>query len=111
MSDHGGGSGGGQSGSDGSGNSSPNGDNLGHGGGNPGHGGANAAHIIVDNQPKTVRQGEWLVSALKQEVGVDPAKALAEITPTGLVDLEDTAHIDVRDGLRFMSHVRKGGSS
>lgn len=114
MNDHGGGPGGGQSGS-GAGGGTPGhggGGNPGQGGGgNPGHGGANEAHIVVDNQPKTVRHGDWLVSVLKQEVGVDPAKALAEITPTGLVDLEDTAHIDVRDGMRFMSHVRKGGSS
>lgn len=93
----------------------PSGDrNSGQGGkeGIPGHGGGkDEAHIIVDNVPKTVREGEWLVSALKLEVGVDPAKVLAEITPSGLVDLEDTAHIHVRDGMRFMSHVRKGGSS
>ncbi len=98
------------------------GDNRGSGGGDPsqggggGHpspgGGKQVAHIIVDSPPpKTVREGDWLVSALKQEVGVDPAKVLAEITPSGLKDLEDTAHIEVKDGMRFMSHARKGGSS
>ena len=92
---------------------SPGGDNPGAADrGNPGQdGGRDEAHIIVDNVPKTVREGDWIVSELKQKVGVDPAKVLAEITPGGLVDLDDTAHINVRDGMRFMSHARKGGSS
>ena len=107
MSEQGGGPGGGNSGPGGAGNPGQSG-----GGGNPGHGGGkDAAHIIVDNQPKTVREGDWLVSDLKREVGVDPAKVLAEITPSGLVDLDDAAHISVRDGMRFMSQARKGGSS
>jgi hypothetical protein len=88
------------------------GGNPGHGGGNPGHGGGkHEAHIIVDNDPKTVREGDWLVSNLKQTIGVDAAKVLAEISPGGLNDLDDTAHIDIRDGMRFMSHARTGGSS
>lgn len=89
----------------GSGNST-----AGRGEGNPGHGSPNV-HIEVDGHNKSVRAGDWLVSDLKQKVGVDPAKALAEITPTGLVDLDDQAHIDVKEGLRFMSHARTGGSS
>lgn len=87
------------------------GDNPGNGGG-PGHGGGkDEAHIIVDTKPKTVRAGDWLISDLKQAVGVDPAKVLAEITPSGLKDLDDIAHIDISNGMRFMSHARKGGSS
>lgn len=113
------------SGGPGEGDSHPHGGldgSLGHGGEgknprpggahDPGHGGGkDEAHIIVDNVPKTVREGDWLVSALKEKVGVDAAKVLAEITPSGLVDLDDSAHIFVRDGMRFMSHARKGGSS
>jgi hypothetical protein len=113
MSEHGAGSGGG--------NPGPGGGDPGQGGGNPGPGGGGGkpgqgggdkdAHITVDNEPKEVREGDWVVSELKAKVGVDPAKVLAEITPTGLIDLDDTAHIQVKDGLRFMSHARKGGSS
>jgi len=105
----------------GGGNSGPGGGNPGRGGGNPGHGGGGGnpgqgggdkeAQITVDNEPKTVREGDWIVSELKAKVGVDPAKVLAEITPTGLIDLDDSAHISVKDGQRFMSHARKGGSS
>ena len=98
--------------SGGGGNSGPGGGNPGQGGGNPGQGGGDKeAHITVDNEPKKVREGDWVVSELKATVGVDPAKVLAEITPTGLIDLDDTAHINVKDGQRFMSHARKGGSS
>ena len=124
MSEHGvGGGGGSGTGSPGQGSGNPGqgagnpgqgGGNPGQGGGggNPGHGGGNQdAHITVDNDPKKVREGDWVVSDLKTAVGVDSAKVLAEITPTGLVDLDDTAHISVKDGQRFMSHARKGGSS
>lgn len=102
------GSGGGGSPGPGGGGANPD---QGGGGGNPGPGGDKEVHITVDNEPKTVRAGDWLVSDLKAKVGVDPAKVLAEITPSGLKDLDDTAHIKIEDGQRFMSHARKGGSS
>ncbi|MDX8480915.1 MULTISPECIES: hypothetical protein [Mesorhizobium] len=96
-----------------------NGGNPGHGGGdgNPGHGGGNPGHgddkvtILVDNAQRRVRGGQWIVSELKAEVGVDPAKILAEITPNGLKDLDDASTVTVREGSRFMSHARTGGSS
>lgn len=68
-------------------------------------------HITVDRVAKTVRAGDWLVSALKAEVGVDAAKVLAQIKPHELVDLDDAAHIKVHDGEKFMSHARTGASS
>jgi hypothetical protein len=114
MSEHESGQGGGNSGSGGGNPGQGGAGNPGQGGGgNPGPGGGQqVAHIIVDSPPpKIVREGDWLVSALKQEVGVDPAKVLAEIIPSGLKDLEDTAHINVKDGMRFMSHARKGAAS
>lgn len=80
------------------------------GGGNPGHG-KDEANIIIDNKHYKVRAGDWIVHDLKSEAGVDPAKVLAEIKPSGLLDLEDGARITVRDGMRFMSHARSGASS
>ena len=78
----------------------------------PGHGDRkHTVTIIVDDKKHTVREGKWVVSALKSEVGVDPAKVLAEITPHGLQDLKDEATIEVKEGERFMSHARSGGSS
>ena len=67
--------------------------------------------IVVDDHKHTVHAGTWIVSALKAAVGVDPAKALAEIKPHGLVDLDDDAKTEVHEGERFMSHVRSGGAS
>lgn len=67
--------------------------------------------IVVDDEKFEVRPGQWIVRDLKTETGVDPAKALAEITPHGLEDLEDNAKIAVHEKQRFMSHARTGGSS
>lgn len=67
--------------------------------------------IVVDDVKHEVRPGQWIVSNLKAETGVDPAKVLAEITPHGLVDLDDGAKIGVHEKQRFMSHARSGGSS
>lgn len=67
--------------------------------------------IAVDDHKYQVRPGKWIVRDLKAEVGVDPAKVLAEITPQGLKDLNDDGNVAVHEGQRFMSHVRSGGSS
>lgn len=67
--------------------------------------------IVVDDDPHAVRPGAWEVGALKVEVGVDPAKVLAEITPKGLIDLDDSKKVAVHDGQKFMSHARTGASS
>ena len=67
--------------------------------------------ILVDNLPKSVRPGVWMVSDLKQAVGVDAALVLAEITPHGLNDLGDSDKTAVHEHQRFVSHVRTGGSS
>ena len=67
--------------------------------------------IVVDDVKYEVRPGQWLVRELKAATGVDPAKALAEITPHGLEDRDDDAKIGVHEKQRFMSHARTGGSS
>lgn len=67
--------------------------------------------IEIDTMKKEVRPGKWLVSDLKTEIGVDPAKVLAEITAHGLLDLDDGDHIGVHEHQRFMSHARTGASS
>lgn len=83
----------------------------GPGGGNTGPGDDSKVTIVVDDHKFRVHKGTWIVSDLKKEVDVDPAKVLAEITPQGLKDLDDTAKIEVHEGQRFMSHARSGGSS
>lgn len=67
--------------------------------------------IIVDGTERKVRAGQWIVRDLKAALQIDPAKVLAEVTPHGLKDLDDGAEITVREGERFMTHARTGGSS
>jgi hypothetical protein len=68
--------------------------------------------IEVNQEPKRVRPGCWVVAALKAAVGVPPAKVLAEIKPDGTFDnLSDDARIDIKGGEKFISHARRGGSS
>jgi hypothetical protein len=76
-----------------------------------GQGPAAMVTIIVDDVKHEVRPGKWIVRDLKAETGVDPAKVLAEITPHGLVDLDDDAKIAVHEKQRFMSHARSGAAS
>ncbi len=73
--------------------------------------GQNTVEIEVDGVKHQVRPGKWLVSDLKAATGVDPAKVLAEITPQGLKDLDDTGQTPVHAHQKFMSHARTGGSS
>jgi hypothetical protein len=65
----------------------------------------------VDGVKHEVRPGQWVVRDLKEAVGVPAAKVLAEVTPQGLKDLDDSETITVHEGQRFISHVRSGGSS
>lgn len=68
--------------------------------------------IDVNQMQKEVRPGCWVVAALKQAVGVPPAKVLAEIKPDGTFDnLDDGSRIEIEGGEKFISHARRGGSS
>jgi hypothetical protein len=67
--------------------------------------------IIVDGVEHKVRAGDWVVRDLKATLNIDPAKVLAEITPHGLVDLDDNATIKLHEKEQFMTHARSGGSS
>jgi hypothetical protein len=67
--------------------------------------------IIVDKKEREVRPGVWNVAQLKAFLGIDAARVLAEITPHGLKDLDDSSDITLHEGERFMTHARTGGSS
>ena len=75
------------------------------------HGHGHKVSILVDGVKHEVRPGQWVVRELKDAVGVPQAKVLAEVSPQGLLDLDDSETIAVHEGQRFMSHVRTGGSS
>jgi hypothetical protein len=68
--------------------------------------------IDVNQIPKQVRPGCWVVGALKAAVDVPAAKVLAEIKPDGTFDnLDNDARLEIRGGEKFISHARRGGSS
>jgi len=68
--------------------------------------------IEVNQVPKQVHPGCWVVADLKAVVGVPAEKVLAEIKPDGTFEnLDDGARIEIRGGEKFISHARRGGSS
>lgn len=68
--------------------------------------------VIVDGVPSKIGAGEYTVTRFKELVGVDPTKELEEVVEGKLVPLDDSATIDLdKSGRRFVSHVRRGGSS
>jgi hypothetical protein len=67
--------------------------------------------ITVDSKPRKIRAGEYIVSALKAELEIPPAKELERVLDGMLTPLLDTAKIDICGGEVFISHARRGGSS
>jgi hypothetical protein len=68
--------------------------------------------VFVDNTPKKIAAGKYLVAEFKRLMGVDPSKELEQVVDGKLVPLADTATIDItHNGERFVSHIRRGGSS
>jgi len=67
--------------------------------------------IDVDNHPKHVEPGTYVVSDFKLLIGVPADKDLDEVIDGTLTTLDDSAPITIRGGEVFFSHVRRGGSS
>ena len=79
-----------------------------------GHRGRRHPHLVcvtVDGDQKQVRAGRYRVAVFKKAVGVDPTYELEELEDGKLVPLADDAHIRIRGGESFISHVRGGASS
>jgi uncharacterized protein YceH (UPF0502 family) len=79
-----------------------------------GHRGRRHPHLVcvtVDGEEKQVRAGRYRVAVFKKAVGVDPTYELEELEGGKLVPLADDAHIRIRGGESFISHVRGGVSS
>lgn len=83
----------------------------------PGHGSDEHRHhppivaITLDGHRREVPAGDYVVSALKARLGVPADYELDEIVNGEFRELADTAHIDIKGGEHFISHVRRGGSS
>lgn len=67
--------------------------------------------VTVDGVKHEVRKGDYIVSQFKKLVGVDAARELDEVVHGEFKPLDDNAHIEIKGGEIFVSHVRTGGSS
>jgi hypothetical protein len=67
--------------------------------------------ITLDGHRKEITAGNYLVSALKAKLGVPADYELDEVVNGEFRELSDSAHIEIKGGEHFISHVRRGGSS
>jgi hypothetical protein len=59
------------------------------------HGPSHEVTVTVDGVRHEVPRGEYVVSAFKKLVGVDPARELDEVVHGELKPLDDSAHIHI----------------
>jgi hypothetical protein len=71
----------------------------------------NEVKIDVDNHPKHVLPGTYVVSKFKALVDVPADKELEEVINGILTPLTDDASIRIHGGEVCFSHVRRGGAS
>lgn len=67
--------------------------------------------VTIDGRRQEIAAGSYRVSTLKARLGVPPDYELDEVVHGEFRALEDTAHIEIKGGEHFISHVRRGGSS
>jgi len=67
--------------------------------------------VTIDGHPKTIQQGRYLVSELKTKLGVSADLELDEVENGVFKPLDDSSHINVKEGDVFVSHVRRGAAS
>lgn len=71
----------------------------------------NNVKIEVDNHPKHVLPGTYVVSKFKAIIDVPADKELEEVINGILTPLTDDASIRIQGGEVCFSHVRRGGAS
>jgi hypothetical protein len=67
--------------------------------------------VTVDNKPKLVKRGTYLVSTFKQLVGVAADRQLDGVRDGVFTPLDDNKEITIHECEVFVSHARTGGSS
>ena len=67
--------------------------------------------VIIDDKPKEIRRGKYLVSELKQVLGVPADYELDEVKHGEFKPLDDKGHTHIEGGEVLVSHVRRGGAS
>lgn len=89
-----------------------------HGNGPPQDGGAGGGPhhphdvaVTVDGIRKEIPAGTYLVSVLKAKWGIPADYELDQVVHGEFQQLADNAHVEIKGGEHFVSHVRRGGSS
>jgi hypothetical protein len=78
--------------------------------GHPGHH-PHKVPVTIDGARKEIEAGDYVVSALKLKLGVPADYELDQVINGEFRPLNDNAHVDIKGGEHFISHVRRGGSS
>ena len=74
--------------------------------------GQNTVEVFIDGIEKPIHRGAYTTAELKIALGVDASLDLDVIDEHGAFrTLTDTDHTVVKEDEKFISHVRKGGSS
>jgi hypothetical protein len=67
--------------------------------------------ISIDGTPREIERGSYLVSKLKELLGVLADYELEEVKNGEFKPLQDHQHTAIQGGEVFISHVRRGGAS
>lgn len=67
--------------------------------------------VKVNGKDKEIHRGSYLVSDLKEKVGVDASQELDQVIDGQFKPLADNERIVIKGGEVFVSHNRCGGSS
>ena len=78
----------------------------------PQHGKPSTTVIItIDGAAKQIERGSYVVSKLKELLGVPADYELDEVKNGEFKPLQDNQHTAIQGGEVFVSHVRRGGAS
>jgi hypothetical protein len=67
--------------------------------------------VTIDGNRKEIQAGNYEVSVLKTKLGVPADYELDQVIHGEFKELADSAHVEIKGGETFVSHVRRGGSS
>jgi len=67
--------------------------------------------VTIDGNPMKIHRGHYVVSDLKEALGVSPDYELDQVIDGEFKPLDDTAKIVIKGDEVFVSHVRRGGAS
>ena len=79
--------------------------------GDEGHGHGTLIQVSIDGRHEMLPKGRYLVSDLKQRLGIPADYELDRVDHGEFIPLADTDHIEIHEKQLFVSHVRRGGAS